>query len=52
MAESLLTLQAQEKKAHDATWKRQGTVYRAIQKDGRELSAEIDRIIGAQDDSD
>jgi hypothetical protein len=47
-AESLLKLQAQEKKTHDATWKRQGTVYRAIQKDGAELSAEIDRIIKAQ----
>jgi hypothetical protein len=51
-AESLLKLQAQEKKAHDATWKRQGTVYRAIQKDGGELSAEIDRIIGMQDEPD
>ncbi len=51
-AESLLTLQAQEKKAHDATWKRQGTVYRAIQKDGAELSAEIDRIIGTEGESD
>jgi hypothetical protein len=51
-AESLLTLQAQERKAHDATWKRQGTVYRAIQKDGGELSAEIDRIIGTEDESD
>jgi hypothetical protein len=50
-AESLLKLQAQERKAHDATWKRQGTVYRAIQKDGAELSAEIDRIIGTQDES-
>ena len=49
-AESLLKLQAQERKAHDATWKRQGTVYRAIQKDGGELSAEIDRIINAQDE--
>jgi hypothetical protein len=50
--DSLLKLQAQERKAHDTTWKRQGTVYRAIQKDGAELSAEIDRIIGAQDESD
>jgi hypothetical protein len=33
-AESLLKLQAQERKAHDATWRRQGTGYRAIQKDG------------------
>src|ERR1700722_9342014 len=45
-ADSLLKLQAQERKAHDTTWKRQGTVSRAIQKDGAELSAEIDRIIG------
>jgi hypothetical protein len=51
-AESLLKLQAQERKAHDTTWKRQGTVYRAIQKDGGELSAEIDRIIGADEESD
>jgi hypothetical protein len=28
-----------------------GRVYRAIQKDGGELSAEIDRIIGMQDES-
>jgi hypothetical protein len=51
-ADSLLKLQAQERKAHDATWKRQGTVYRAIQKDGGELSAEIDRIIGTEEESD
>jgi hypothetical protein len=50
-AENLLKLQAQERKAHDTTWKRQGTLYRAIQKDGAELSAEIDRIIGTQDES-
>jgi hypothetical protein len=49
-AESLLKLQAQEKKAHDTIWKRQGTVYRAIQKDGAELSAEIDRIIAADEE--
>jgi hypothetical protein len=47
-AENLLKLQAQERKAHDATWKRQGTAYPAIQRDGSELSAEIDRIIGKQ----
>jgi hypothetical protein len=47
-AESLLKLQAQERKAHDTTWKRQGAVYLAIQKDGAELSAEIDRIIGEE----
>jgi hypothetical protein len=51
-AESLLKLQAQEKKAHDATWKRQGAVHHAIQKDGAELSTEIERIIGAQDEPD
>jgi hypothetical protein len=50
-AEGLVKLQAQERKAHDATWKRQGTVYRAIQKDGAELSAEIDRIIGMDEES-
>jgi hypothetical protein len=50
-AESLLKLQAQERKAHDTTWKRQGMVYRAIQKDGAELSTEIDRIIGTLDES-
>ncbi len=51
-ADSLLKLQAQERKAHDTTWRRQGTVYRAIQKDGAELSAEIDRIIGRDNESD
>jgi hypothetical protein len=44
-AESLLTLQEQEKKAHDATWNRQGTLYRDIQKTCGELTSEIDRII-------
>jgi uncharacterized membrane protein len=51
-SESLVKLQAQEKKAHDKTWKRQATMYRAVQKDAGELSAEIDRIIGTQDESD
>jgi hypothetical protein len=50
-AESLFKLQVQERKAHDMTWKRQATVYSAIQKDGADLSAEIDRIIGTEEES-
>ena len=45
-AGNLLTLQEQEKKAHDANWNRQGTLYRSIQKTCGELTSEIDRIIG------
>ena len=45
-AESLRKLQEQEKKAHDATWNRQSTLYHGIQKTRRELTSEIDRIIG------
>ena len=51
-AETLVKLQAQERKAHDTTWKRQGAAYHAIQKDGAELSAEIDRIISTEEASD
>jgi hypothetical protein len=50
-AESLFKLQEQEKKAHDATWNRQGTLYRGIQKTCGELTSEIDRIIGTGSDA-
>ena len=45
-AEDLLTMQANEKKAHDAVWKRQGELYRSVQKVRAEICAEIDTIIG------
>jgi hypothetical protein len=45
-AESLCKLQEQEKKAHEAAWNRQSTLYRGIQKTCGELTSEIDRIIG------
>jgi hypothetical protein len=45
-AEALLKLQEQEKKAHDATWNHQGTLYRSIQRTCADLTSEIDRIIG------
>jgi hypothetical protein len=50
-AESLFKLQEQDKKAHDATWNRQSTLYRGIQKTCGELSSEIDRIIGTGSDA-
>ena len=50
-AESLRRLQEQEKKAHDATWNRQGTLYHGIQKICGELTSEIDRIIGTGSDA-
>jgi hypothetical protein len=50
-AESLRRLQEQEKKAHDATWNRQGTLYHGIQKTCGELTCEIDRIIGTGSDA-
>ena len=43
--------QEQEKKAHDATWNRQGTLYHGIQKTCGELTCEIDRIIGTGSDA-
>lgn len=51
-AETLLGLQEKEKKAHDDTWNRQGTLYRDIQKTCGELTSEIDRIIGTGIDAE
>jgi hypothetical protein len=48
-AEDLLKLQAKEKKEHDALWKKQGTLYRDVQKACGDLCSEIDRIIEAAD---
>lgn len=45
-AEDLLEMQVKEKKAHDQVWKRQGELYRQIQKARAELGNEIDVIIG------
>jgi hypothetical protein len=47
-AEDLLKLQEKEKRAHDANWKQQGTLYRSIQKVRADLGLEIDRIIEAE----
>jgi len=48
-ADDLLKLQEKEKKEHDALWKRQGTLYRGVQKACGDLCSEIDRIIEAAD---
>ena len=45
-AESLLTLQDKEKRAHDAVWKQQGLLIRSVQKVSAELGQEIETIIG------
>jgi hypothetical protein len=47
-AEDLLELQEKEVRAHNATWKRQGELYKAVQKVRAELSNEIDLIIGTR----
>ena len=44
-ADELLDLQEQEQKQHQKTWKRQGTLFRSIQKCRADLTAEIDQII-------
>jgi hypothetical protein len=48
-AEDLLKLQEKEKKEHDALWKKQGTLYRGVQKACGDLCSEIDRIIETAD---
>lgn len=48
-ADDLLKLQEREKKDHDALWKKQGTLYRGVQKACGDLCSEIDRIIEAAD---
>jgi hypothetical protein len=45
-AQEMLDLQVKEKRAHEANWKRQGELYRSVQKARAELSSEIDQIIG------
>lgn len=49
-ADDLLEMQVKEKRAHDLVWKRQGELYRQIQKARAELGSEIDTIIGTADD--
>ncbi len=45
VADELLDLQVSEQRAHTLTWKKQGELYRAIQKARGDLSAQIDRIV-------
>lgn len=45
-ADDLLDLQVREQRAHAATWKRQGELYRSVQRVRAELRNEIDSIIG------
>jgi hypothetical protein len=47
--DDLLELQVKEKKAHDATWKRQGELIRSVQRVRAELTNEIDTIVGTAD---
>lgn len=47
--DDLLELQVKEKKAHDATWKRQGELVRSVQRVRAELTNEIDAIVGTAD---
>jgi hypothetical protein len=47
-AGDLLQLQEKEMRAHEATWRKQGTLYRAIQKSRADLCSEIDAIIGSE----
>jgi hypothetical protein len=45
--DDLLDLQVKEKKAHDATWKKQGELLRSVQKVRAEICNEIDSLIGS-----
>jgi hypothetical protein len=47
--DDLLEIQVKEKKAHDATWRRQGELLRSVQKVRAELCNEIGSIIGTAD---
>ena len=42
-------LQVKEKKAHDATWRKQGELYRSIGRVKTEITVQIDAIIGGAD---
>jgi hypothetical protein len=44
-ADDLLDVQEKEKRAHDATWKKQGELIRAVQKVKAQMQHEIDMII-------
>jgi hypothetical protein len=44
--DDLLDLQVKERKAHEATWKRQGELLRSVQKVRADICNEIDIIIG------
>ncbi|WP_081726078.1 DUF2130 domain-containing protein [Mesorhizobium sp. L103C105A0] len=49
--EDLLDLQVKEKKAHDATWRRQGELIRSVQRVRGELTGEIDAIVGTSENA-
>jgi hypothetical protein len=49
-AQNLLALQEKEIRAHESSWKQQGTLYRSIQKVRADLGLEIERIIGTAED--
>jgi hypothetical protein len=46
LALDMLDLEVKEKKAHDATWTKRGTLIRSVQRAQGEISCEIDRIVG------
>jgi hypothetical protein len=47
--DDLLDLQVKEKRAHEATWKKQGELLRSVQKVRAEICNEIETIIGTVD---
>jgi hypothetical protein len=49
-AQDMLDLQVKEIKAHEVNWRRQGELYRSVQKVRAELCSEIDRIIGTAEE--
>jgi len=51
-AQEMLEIQEKEIRAHQTTWKRQGELYRSVQKVRADLWAEIDRIISTRADGD
>lgn len=51
-SDDLLDLQVKERRAHEATWKKQGELVRSVQKVNADIKNEIDLIVGTAEESD
>ncbi|HVY28191.1 MAG TPA: DUF2130 domain-containing protein [Polyangiaceae bacterium] len=52
LAESLLALEVEEKKAHDKTWRKRGTILNKVLKAKGDLCFSLDKIIGTAEAED